>query len=323
MDKIISIVSSTYNQGKYIAETLHSVISQEGDFWLDYIIVDAMSDDNTSEEIEKVVVRLKVGSYVENREGLEFFSYQDEGSVIQCKGVSVRWVREKDNGTADGINKGLAMAKGHVFAYLNTDDIYYRHALDNILEYFDKYPEADVIYGNSLYIDEKSEVVGMYPPQDIAKKSLDVNCVISQPSAFVKKEVLDKEGGFNEAIRNSFDYELWLRLFHRGYKFRFVPEVLSATRLHDQTKTRLNRADVHLESFAAIAQHAKHIPLEAKAIFTNEMFILGKISRVLLRLSEKLQYGFMHLFAPWYFARIKDKVVAKQAQIFPKHENRN
>ena len=102
---IITVVTPSYNQGKFLEETIISVIGQEGDFFLDYIIVDGGSKDSSVELIKKYEALLQRGEW-----------------PIRCRGIEYRWLSEKDNGQTDAIIKGFRMAKAEVLAWLNSDD---------------------------------------------------------------------------------------------------------------------------------------------------------------------------------------------------------
>src|ERR1700741_2339226 len=101
----ISIITPSYNQGKYIEQTILSVIEQG---YPDYelIIIDGGSTDDTIEVIKKYESKIAY------------------------------WISEKDNGQADAINKGLAKATGEIFNWINSDDILEKDALQIIGEYF-------------------------------------------------------------------------------------------------------------------------------------------------------------------------------------------
>ena len=88
--KTISIVTPSYNQGEYLEETIRSVISQEGDFYIDYLITDGGSTDNSVDIIKKYAEFVSEGSWEKN-----------------CLGIDLTWVSEKDAGQTDAINKGF------------------------------------------------------------------------------------------------------------------------------------------------------------------------------------------------------------------------
>jgi len=91
----VSIVTPSYNQGTFIRETIESVLRQEGDFNLDYIVVDGGSTDNSVDIIRRY------GALV------------DEGKwPIRCRGIRYRWASEGDKGQSDAIIKGFGMAEG-------------------------------------------------------------------------------------------------------------------------------------------------------------------------------------------------------------------
>lgn len=116
----ISIVTPSYNQGAFIEETIRSVLSQ-GYPNLEYIVIDGGSTDNTIEIIRKYESRI---------------SY---------------WVSEPDNGQADALNKGFALATGDICAYLNSDDLYLPHALNAVANAFMlgavPWLRSDVLFG--------------------------------------------------------------------------------------------------------------------------------------------------------------------------------
>ena len=108
----ISIITTCFNCEKYIAETLESVLSQKGSFELEYIIIDAASEDNSLRIISAHEERLKHGCYGEN------------------PSIEMKVISEKDNGMYEGITKGFQMATGEIIAYLNADDFYFPHAFE-------------------------------------------------------------------------------------------------------------------------------------------------------------------------------------------------
>ncbi len=80
----ISIVTPSFNQGPFLAETIESVLGQAGDFAIDYIIVDGGSTDNSVDIIKRYEGLLRCGEW-----------------PVTCRGITYRWVREEDKGQAD------------------------------------------------------------------------------------------------------------------------------------------------------------------------------------------------------------------------------
>ncbi|WP_435550479.1 glycosyltransferase family 2 protein [Desulfobacterium sp. N47] len=229
-----SVVTPSYNHGKFIAETIESVLSQEGDFGIDYIIMDGGSNDETISIIKKYE------DLMNNRKW-----------KTRCNFIKYRWVTNKDKGQADAINKGFEIAVGDIYSFLNSDDIYEPCAFKTISEKFKSLQNIDIIYGNAFYINEISDIQGMYPSEDINRFNIFSCCFICQPALFMKKDVYQHVGRFNININNSFDYEYWLRIAAtKKFRFEYIRPILAASRMHKKNKTSLNRKEIYLEYFA-------------------------------------------------------------------------
>src|SRR5450631_2739137 len=103
----ISIVTPSFNQGEFLAATIESVISQAGDFIIDYLIVDGGSLDNSIDIIRGYDALIRTDMF-----------------PVNCCGLTYRWLSEQDRGQADALAKGFRMAEGEIFAWLNSDDTY-------------------------------------------------------------------------------------------------------------------------------------------------------------------------------------------------------
>jgi glycosyltransferase involved in cell wall biosynthesis len=123
---LITIITPSYNQSRYLEETIRSVLGQDYPA-IEYFIIDGGSTDSSVEIIR---------------------SYESQISG---------WVSEKDRGQAEAINKGFQRASGEYIAWLNSDDTYQPGAIRAAIETFQKHPEAGIVYGNVLSIDENSQ----------------------------------------------------------------------------------------------------------------------------------------------------------------------
>ncbi|TGK09942.1 glycosyltransferase [Leptospira fletcheri] len=235
LPKIISIVTPSFNQDKYLERTVHSVLSQSGDFYLDYIIMDGGSTDSSREIIKKFETIVLSGKKVANFEGLEFYLPAKNLGGIGCKGVSYRWFSERDNGQADAINKGWSISKGSILGWLNSDDIYLENAFETVLKSFAK-PDVFFIYGGSFHITVDDLIIQQYPMESYDRGRLVDYCYISQPAVFMRKEIIDKVGLLNQNLMYCMDYEYWLRI-SATIPLTFVNKMLACTRIHGETKT--------------------------------------------------------------------------------------
>src|ERR1035438_351119 len=105
--KKFSIVTPSLNQGEYIEQTILSVIGQEGDFEVEYLIMDGGSRDQSVNIIRRYAELVNGGAY-----------------PVKCTKVELIWKSEKDAGQSDAINQGLQRASGDYCAYLNPDDLH-------------------------------------------------------------------------------------------------------------------------------------------------------------------------------------------------------
>lgn len=210
----ISIVTPNYNYGRFLEETIRSVLLQ-GYPNLEYIIIDGGSNDNSVEIIKKY-------------EGWLSF-----------------WVSEKDRGQGHAINKGFMRAQGELFAWLNSDDTYEKDALFKVAKEFMVHPEADIISGRCrLWSGKPDDVIMEASPLRSYEDFLQVNsswlngerCIL-QPEAFFRRRAYELTGGIPENYPYAFDVALWIRMARSGCRFHSISEHLANLRIHKAQKT--------------------------------------------------------------------------------------
>src|SRR5688572_17831514 len=129
---LVSIITPSFNQARFLEETIQSVLSQDYAN-IEYLIVDGGSTDGSLEIIKRYAGRL------------------------------AWWVSEKDQGQTDAINKGFARAQRKILAWLNSDDTYLPHAVSEAAAYLLSNPEAGMVYGDANLIDEAGRTIGRFP----------------------------------------------------------------------------------------------------------------------------------------------------------------
>ena len=225
---LISIVTPTYNMGRYLEETIQSVLSQDYPN-IEYIVMDAGSTDETLAILEKYKGRL------------EFHSGPDDG-------------------TADAINKGFARSHGSVFAYLNADDIYLPGAVSAAMLALSAEP-AGVVYGNANWVDEQGRVLAPYPVQPYDAALFSQECFIAQPAAFIRREAFELAGRMDPKLQYAYDYDLWIRV-SRLYPMRKIDGVLATSRMHAANKTVGQRRRVLRETLCLLESHYGYVPFQ-------------------------------------------------------------
>lgn len=212
----ISVVTPSFQQGQFIQRTIESVLSQEG-VEFEYVVFDGGSNDETISILER---------------------YSDR----------IRWKSEKDRGQAHAVNKGILATDGEIIAWLNSDDIYYPGALQQVAAFFLSNPQVDVVYGNADHIDKNDEYIEDYPVEAWDVGRLKETCIICQPALFFRRHVVERYGLLDEEKQYCMDYEYWLRLARNGARFQHLPVKLAASRFYNETKTLGARVKVHAET---------------------------------------------------------------------------
>jgi len=219
MSSTISIVTPSYNQADYLAQTIASVISQEGDFHIDYIVVDGGSTDDSVAIIRHYDSLLKQGVW-----------------PLKCSGIKFRWLSETDRGQTDALMKGFRLANGEILAWLNSDDTYLPGALQTVVAFFKDHPDIALMYGDADYCDASGATVGNYRTSAFDLDRLAAANIICQPAAFFRKAAFAAVGGLDETLHFAMDYDLWVRIGRR-FPCRHLPGRLATYRLHESSKT--------------------------------------------------------------------------------------
>lgn len=266
---LVSIVTPSYNQGKFIRETIASVLSQDYDN-LEYIIIDGGSTDNTLDIIKEYDGR-------------------------------ITYITEKDNGQSDAINKGFKMAHGEIVAWLNSDDVYEPHCISRAIEEFEKNPKLGLLYGEGYIIDELSNKVRVFEhTQEFDYWKL-VNFwdYIMQPATFFKKEMLQKVGYLDVNLHYCMDWDLWIRLAAVS-EVKYIPELLACSREYSETKTntggneRLKEIIGLLQKYSGKKKTLGIKSYKASTFYTkhaNDTWIIRKLTGAYLTYMHRWLYG--------------------------------
>jgi glycosyltransferase involved in cell wall biosynthesis len=224
---LVSIVTPCLNAGRYIEATIQSVLAQEYPR-VEYLVMDGGSTDDTLE-------------------------------ILRRYGGRLRWVSEKDRGTADAINKGFERCAGEVFTYLNADDVLLPGTVSAVVNALEVQPGISGAYGNAWWIDESGKRVRPYPVKDFDPKLLESECFICQPASFVHSEAFRNLGGLDPTLQLTFDYEFWMR-FSRLYTLKKINQPLACSRMHAANKSLGRKREVFEETFRVLHQHYGYIP---------------------------------------------------------------
>lgn len=212
-----SVVTPSYNQGRFLQRTLQSVADQSA----------------PGVEIEHVV--------------FDGGSTDESVAVLQAFQPPVRWVSRKDRGQTDAVNQGIRATDGDVIGWLNSDDVYYPGAIAAVAAYLAAHPEVDVVYGMADHIDLEDRAFEAYPSEEWNFERLKETCFICQPALFFRRSLVERHGLLDDALNYCMDYEYWLRLGKAGVRFAYLPQKLAGSRLYADNKTLGARRKVHRE----------------------------------------------------------------------------
>jgi GT2 family glycosyltransferase len=217
----ISLVTPSYNQGKFIERTLYSVVAQNYPA-LEYVVADGGSSDETVEILRRF-----------------------EGSLT-------RWASEPDGGQADAINRGFAQTTGEIMAYLNSDDLLLPGSLAYVARYFAEHPDVDVIYSHRMIIDEFDRHIGSWVLPEHDDEELAWVDFVPQETLFWRRSIWEAAGGvIDEGMNFALDWDLLLRMRAHGARMVRVPRFLGAFRAHEEQKTQ-TLEDLYLNETAAL-----------------------------------------------------------------------
>ena len=243
----ISIVTPSFNQAKFLEQTIRSVLDQSFPA-AEYFVMDGGSNDPSLEIIKKYSDRLS------------------------------GWVSEKDNGQAEAINKGMLRCSCDIIAWINSDDYYLPGAFQQAVKAFEEHPEAGIVYGNVLSVDGSGTPINLqkFPDYNLA----DLMCfkIISQPAVFMRRFVLEKAGLINPELHYLLDHQLWLRMAASA-PIVHIPFTLAAARYHADAKNVSQTAGFGIEAFQIISW-MKHDPGLAAIFSKNERKITGGAHRL-------------------------------------------
>lgn len=213
---LISVVTPSYNQGKYIEETILSVAGQ-GYPRVEHIVMDGGSKDETTAVMHRYRHRLAAA------------------------------VSEKDGGQSNAINKGMAIAKGDILTWLNSDDLLAPGALAAVAMGFHT-SGADLVAGvvtlrsggKTAGHHMTSCEAGPLPLDDLLDLDGGWNAgkFFYQPEVMFSRAIWERAGGrVREDLYYSMDYDLWVRMAEAGGRIHVIGYPVAWFRMHEEQKT--------------------------------------------------------------------------------------
>lgn len=193
-------MTPSYNSAEFLEDALASVAGQEG-VAVEHIVIDGASTDRTQEIL---------------------YQYGE-----------VCWISEPDRGQSEAINKGFLRARHDLVGWLNADDYYLPGGLEAIARAAQEHPEADVIYGDCVFVDHEGRIVRSKVEHGFDRSVLMYfGCYIPSTSTFFRRKVVDSGLLLDCDYRVCMDFEYFARLAHVGFRFHYIPRIIAAFRWH-------------------------------------------------------------------------------------------
>ena len=202
----VTVVTPTLNQGRYIRETIDSVLSQDHPD-LEYIVMDGGSTDNTID-------------------------------ILKSYGSRLTWESGKDSGQAEAINRGFARSTGAILTWLNSDDTLLPGAISSAVSYFERNGDLGLLYGNAIFTgpDGGYLYTTSVPRFSVVTMIEECRNPICQPASFFSRGAWLDCGLLNTGFHYFFDWDLWIRM-GLSVSVLAIRDILATYRLHPQSKT--------------------------------------------------------------------------------------
>lgn len=206
MTPLVSLVTPSLNQGRFIRATIESVLRSGYDN-LEYIVMDGGSTDGTASIAAEYASRLT-------------------------------FVQEADRGQAHAINKGFARSKGDILAWINSDDTIEPGAIAHAVRALADTPDAALVYGNGYLINETGSERRRFPASEPFNlwKLLYVTDYVLQQTCYFRRSALEAVDWLDESLHYALDWDLLMRLGRRQ-RFAFTPEYLGSLREYPEAKS--------------------------------------------------------------------------------------
>jgi glycosyltransferase involved in cell wall biosynthesis len=203
---LVTVVTPSYNQGRFIAATIESVLAQDYPN-VEYIIVDGASTDETAEVVARYAGHLT-------------------------------FISERDRGQSEAINKGFRRARGEIVAWLNSDDIFLPGAISAAVSALRERPAAAAVYGEGYQIDEDGNTISRFAVTQKFNlwKLLNLSDYILQQTVFFRRSIFEQIGWIDEDLHYGMDWDILIRIGLQA-PLVYVPHEMGAIREYAAAKS--------------------------------------------------------------------------------------
>lgn len=241
---LLSVIIPTYNHARFLPQAVKSVFDQTYQNF-EIIVVDDGSTDNTRETAQNY-----------------------------SKDCRFRYIYQENRGLAASRNTGLRTVQGEYVAFLDADDVFLPRKLEIQLDWFETHPSCGMVFSGFYFMNDQGELIRAHEPwldvPTLEVKDLLFGNPTSVHAVLVKKQWLDRVGGFDETLRRIEDWDIWLRVVHAGCKVEWVKEIVCGYRLSPGQMTKDATAQKHVSKRVMDKFFQQEgLPVELKALQTE------------------------------------------------------
>ena len=232
---VVTIVTPSFNQAKFLPETLNSVARQTYPF-IEHLVFDGGSTDSSPEILAQWPRPAAPRSF--------------------------RWRSERDGGQAAAVNQAVAVASGEIIGWLNSDDILLPDAIARVVTHFRDNRHHIMVYGQARWIDEEGGAGEWYPTLPNGRlDDFPDGCFICQPTVYLRRAAFQALGSLDASLYAAHDFDCWIRFFKAApHRVGFIPAEQARSRLHAATKTLGAWDRAALEAMQVIHRHFGSVP---------------------------------------------------------------
>ncbi len=236
---LVSVVTPSYNHGRFIRETIESVLGQDYPT-LEYLVIDGGSTDSTIE-------------------------------ILREHEPNLQWSSEPDRGPAHAINKGWRRSRGEILLWVNADDLLLPGAIRTAVAALHQRPDAVGVYGSGLVTDESGSPIEEWPTREVdPRDALELNDPFIQPATYVRAAAARAAGLVDERYRWAFDWDFFLRVMALGPMVA-TSAPLAVWRRHSETLTETGGIPRLWEIYKMLRRHGAPISAPAYRVYANEL----------------------------------------------------
>ncbi|RKW21843.1 glycosyltransferase family 2 protein [Candidatus Gracilibacteria bacterium] len=206
----VSVIMPVYNTEKYLPEAISSILNQDFlDF--EFIILDDFSTDNSWEIIQE---------FAKKDERIRVFKNTENKGISFCR------------------NRLVELANTEFLCNQDSDDISEKNRISLLFDFLSKNPDFAVCSGNNEIIDEEGKTLGFRKYSPEVEKVILKKSPVGNGTTMFKKSVFLEVGGYEKGLDFAEDYDLWLKIFSKGYKIKVFPDFVYKLRIRSgQTKS--------------------------------------------------------------------------------------